>query len=49
MYEISYIETVALLVLMVLAFEIGEEMSSTISVNDYSWQQQDTCYCEIVI
>jgi len=47
-YEISYTETVAL---MVLAFDTGEEMSSTISANDYSWlfKQQDTCYCEIII
>ena len=51
MYEMSYIETVALLFLLVLAFEIGEEMSSTISANDYSWlfKQQDTCYYAIII
>jgi hypothetical protein len=37
MYEKSYIETAELLVSMVLVFEIGEEMSYPISINDYSW------------
>jgi len=42
---------VTLLLLKVLAFEIGEEMSSTISANYCSWllKQQDTCYYAIII
>lgn len=47
----SYVETVAPLVLMVLDFKIGQEISSPISVNSYSWlfKQEDACYSEMII
>lgn len=53
MYEMYDIEIGALQVLMVFVFEIGEEMSSPISIstNDYLWllKKQRTCHCGIII